>query len=133
MNSRKNIITVIFVFIIFLLPVLSIISCEGWSTSDGQVKSCVLNLGIIKYHSIFYYFLLFIRAISMVTPLFVYFIIGLFIILLCRYAYDHGTVLVTINWIYACSWDKPSCYLSTFILRYSITDIFFLPTKITSY
>ncbi|MDC9615180.1 hypothetical protein PSI19_15160 [Xenorhabdus khoisanae] len=42
---------------------------EGWSTSDGQVKSCVLDSGIVKDYSNVYHFLLFISALTMGIPL----------------------------------------------------------------
>ncbi|MGV7960883.1 hypothetical protein QPK13_07115 [Photorhabdus tasmaniensis] len=82
--NKKNIITFIIFFIIFILPVISMMNCHGWNEGSMEVTECSINLWIVREYANFYYDFVLVGAFAMGIPIIIYIVLGITIILIFR-------------------------------------------------
>ena len=63
-------------FVLFVLPFIGMGNCEGWSTRDGLVRSCIVDFPLGRFYAEFYYFFVFFSSLTLLVPVFVYVGVG---------------------------------------------------------
>ena len=62
--------------LIFLVPILGMMNCHGWSTLDGEVKGCFIDLSFTRSFANFSYAFIFFSAFLLGIPILVYALLG---------------------------------------------------------
>jgi len=69
---KKNLLRFLIYFIAFILPILGMINCSGWSEGTMEVSYCVKGGMFSKIYANFYYSLIFYSAFMLLIPLVIY-------------------------------------------------------------
>lgn len=75
--GKKALLRVTLYFLFFLLPILGMSNCSGWSSRDMEVASCAIDFGLARSYANLYYDFVFISAFLIFVPVLVYIVLAI--------------------------------------------------------